>query len=50
MCGLPVADYIMAHQIIIEISSDSLEYSEEDDVSSPDPSVVGSNSSEPSGS
>ena len=50
MCGLPIANYIMAHQIIIEISFDSSEFAEEDDVSSPDPSVAGSNPRESSGS
>ena len=36
------AEIAMAHQIIIEISSDSSEFAEEDDVSSADSSVAGS--------
>ena len=48
--GLPGTDIAMAHQIIIDILSDSSEFVEEDNVSSVDRSVVGSNPSESTGS
>ena len=44
--GLPGTEIAMAHQIIIEISTNSSEFVEEDDVNSIDRSVIGSNPSE----
>ena len=49
MFGLPDAEIAMADQIIIEISSDSSDFGEEDDVSSTDSSVAGSSPNGSSG-
>ena len=50
MCGLPDAEISMAQQVITELSSNSSEFDEEDDVSSLDPSLAGSSPTESSGS
>ena len=49
MYGLPGAEIAMADPIIIELSSDSSDFDEEDDVSSADSSVAGSSTSGSSG-